>query len=49
MIVTDMWEKAKRARATADEEERNVPRAKRASICSEMARHNFVIVDFSVN
>jgi hypothetical protein len=40
-------EKAKRARDAAEEDKRNVHCAKQASIRSEMARHGFVIVDYS--
>jgi hypothetical protein len=39
-------QKAKRARDTTDEEERNMHRAKRASIYSKMASRCFVIVDY---
>jgi hypothetical protein len=37
-VITDMWEKASRARDAAEEEVRDIRRAKRASIRSEMAR-----------
>jgi hypothetical protein len=42
-----VWEKAKQARDATDKEERNVRRAKRASIRLEMARHGFIIVNCS--
>jgi hypothetical protein len=44
-VVTDAWEKGKRA-TTIDEEERHVRRAKCASIRPEMVMHGFVIVDY---
>jgi hypothetical protein len=42
-VVTDVWEKAKRARDIADKEEQNMCKAKCASIRSE----RFIIIDYS--
>jgi hypothetical protein len=41
-VVDGQW-----ARNTVEEEERNVRRAKRASIRSEMARRGFIIINYS--
>jgi hypothetical protein len=48
IVVIDVWEKAKRDRdLVEEEEEHDVRKAKHTSICSEMARRGFIIVDYS--
>jgi hypothetical protein len=45
-VVTDVWEKAKRAREADKEEARDIRWAKRVLIRSEMALRNYVIADY---
>jgi hypothetical protein len=45
-VVTDMWEKAKRAFDADEEEARDIQKEKWASICSELTCRSYVIVDY---